>query len=465
METAGNLKYPAIPVHIDTVTADKLNVFKDSITGSGMLRIAKNGTLVPMNSATHVSVTLPHKGVPKIIVLKPNPVAPCEMCDYEFGIQVQLKRKSPGVDNDEKAPDFYHFYDKIKGLQTLVNGDLAAADQASMITKIVAKMGADPMFLKYNEVGTVYKVTAQDNTGAITINGTEIDTDNPATMQKDLLDEESNAKLIPLNTGGTSWTYYILLPYGETLETELETVVIHGMYIQSKTFDFKPDVLFDQDNYVREEFSYMYVGPIAADLNYRVVVGGEKTDLVDDGNAGLATEIADIGTNVHAQGVDTKCTIAYVADDSLAAYPLSNANDSAVVNVASKEMQWPQLTADDVFKVFAHNKNLGELTQLVRNDQPLNVPYVKIVIVHKGHTQAGLHGASHVGNAEQRVSIYMPHSEFIKDVYANITLPTATGGIGAGSAYSFAELLEKTCSPTGSSGWDVSLEGSWDDFV
>lgn len=463
METAGNLKYPAIPVHIDTVTADKLNVYKDSITGSGMLRIAKNGTLVPMNSETYVSVTLPHKGVPKIIVLKPNPVAPCEMCDYEFGIQVQLKRKSPGVDNDEKAPDFYHFYDKIKGLKTLTNGNLHVDDQASMVTKIVAKMGADPMFLKYNEVGTVYKVTAQAAGGAITINGEVIDTASPAAMQDDLV--ASDARFVPLSTGGTPWTYYILLPYGETLTTELETVVIHGMYIQSKTFEFKPDVLFDQDNYVREEFSYMYVGDIAAALNYRVVVGGTKTDIASAGNAALATAIAAIGTNVHAQGVDTECTIAYVADDTLAAYPLSNANASAEVHVASKEMQWPQLTADDVFKVFAHNKNLGEFTQLVRNDQPLNVPYVKIVIVHKGHTQAGLHGASHVGNAEQRVSIYMPHSEFIKDVYANTTLPTSTGGIGAGSSNSFAELLEKACAAIGSSGWGVNLVGSWDDFV
>lgn len=493
MEPAGNLKYPSRPVHLPSITYNDVAFFKDSIEGKYKLVLPNHGIIVPMDSNTSIAMSLPKKGVNKIISLAVNALAPCEDCDYEYGFQVRLNRKQPGVDNDEFHPKFYHFYGKLEKFTT-GSGLIDAAYQLVMLNDLHTQMAADTDLMTYCTVGKVYTITL-DGTDSATYH--EILINNSAGIQKKLtvtlstmypallqytatVTNSLDTKLIATAfTEDTSITLKIIVPHTEELVSIIAYDVSNdvvadntpspvSIVLMNKTLDFEPEILFDGDQFVREYFSFAWVPSFAVALNHRIIIDGDtdtdSNDITATSCSTAATAIAAAinTTGLKVWGTNDKGLMLYVPNSKLDIVPLASA--AAVTPVVySQKFQWPQLTSDEVFKVFAHSQHLGELSVLQRTNKPADVPYVKITINYNGHNQASFHGASQTANASQRVYIYAPLSVVDDNVFAAVAdLDAMTGKLSSGTKNSLASLLAGC---TTEANINCNESGSFTDFV
>lgn len=483
MERSGNLRQPVYPILLNSIDSTKANLFYDSVAGKAKMIFPEVGTTIPIDSNTTIGVSLPKKGRNKLVVLTPDPIAPCEECDFEFGVQIRLYREQPGVDNDDKVPIFSHNYSKIAKLGTIAGGELSDDDQEKMITDIVTYMGKDDLLTQYCTVGTVYKVLQADNGNIIITNSAGVNKtitgDEPSTMQAEAINDEGlSTKIIPYAAddvagSAATWDYFLLVPHTETLvSVDGSAVDPYGLFVESKNQLIEPVVLFDESQYINASFSYAWIPVFSAALNHRVIINGEYDDVTAVAPEAAATELEGeitgyaVGSgDTYVTGADGEGMILYDAKNNIDVIPLASAVSLTPVT-SGIDIQWPGLTADKVFKIFSQMRHLGEFESLVRTNKPSDVDFVKVNIVHSGHVQASMHGASQGGYAEQRCVVYMPKTVFETAIYDAADINDAsgeTGLIATGTDNSFGALL-RACVDSSDSMKAVA-EGGWTSFV
>lgn len=489
MENSGNLKYPSWPVLLTNPSASNLNVFKNPVTNLIELVLPQHGKSIPLGTNTYVSVSLPNIATKKVGGIDLTGVYPASDVNYEYGFTIEMLRKQPGVDNDEYWPLMFHLYDKMNTLLPPASGevDIQNANQLTMITNLLAQANASQVGEEYNlpdllEVGYKFNITIDLASPVTLVFGS---TSIAITTIDNLVINTAGVTFVITNNSTTVWSGVLMVPYsvGAPADaTTLAAITKYGIYFKSKTEVWDWNVKIDEFQWTEHEFSYAIYDDIIATIPYhRFSFGGTVYDAntsATDTNVKLANVITGLAIpGVSAYAVATKCTTIY-STNIMTVTPLAGAtivtNKSMGLppagvteysSMASKTV-WKQLTADQVFKTFAHMQNLGELSVLTRGDQPADEEYVKISIVHKGHVHASMHSASGYGQGEQRLYIYMPKAKFtsLTNGYA-AAANIASGPIAAATnKNSIAMLMHAITNPANDYGKANSV-GSWRDFV
>lgn len=491
MENSGNLKYPSWPVLLTNPSAANLNVFKNPVTNLIELVLPTLGKSIPLGTDTYVSVTLPNIATKKVGGIDLTGVYPASDINYEYGFTIEMLRKQPGVDNDEYWPLMFHFYDKMNTILPPASGevDIQNANQLTMITNLLAQANDSQVGEEYNlpdllEVGYKFNITINLASPVTLVFGS---TSIAVTTINNLVINASDIIFVITANSGTIWSGVLMVPYSvgaPSGSTTLAAITKYGIYFKSLTEVWDWNVKIDEFQWEEHEFSYLiYDALVATAPIHKISFGtanssGESNLDADSAAEDTNVKLANVVNALAIPGVSAfaeaeKCTTIY-ATVPMTVHRLPGTTlviDNAVkppsgvttYSSMSSKTIWKQLTADQVFKTFAHMQNLGELSVLVRGDVPADEEYVKISIVHKGHTHASMHSASGFGQGEQRLYIYMPKAKFIEKVYATASSTLAVP-LAAGSANSVSMIMNAATTASGNLGF-ANAVGSWKDYT
>jgi hypothetical protein len=471
MENSGNLKYQNVPVLLNTPSAANLNVFNNTITGNVELVLPKHGKSIPLGSGTSVSISLPNIATKKVHGIDLNPLYPCNGCSYDYGFTIDAKRKQPGVDNDEYYPKMFHVYSKIARLQPADDdGYLDDSDRETMVYNLVALANSDSDLTDLFEVGC--KFVMDINVGTTTgVNFGDDELVDAGDALGAIVNNDLDITVIPMSlVTGTTYRCLVFVPYGVGRPNAAATTIIseYGIYVKSLTENWDFQVRTAEDQWNEHSFSY---GMIKDDINNDVILrfnyGASTADTgaAADDNVDLATVInAFDGDDVYSVGSNEggEEFTSYYSTLPVSVYVLPGNSfttfEGSFENYSSVTV-WQQLTADQVYKVFAH-KHFGELDPLVRHERGLDEDYVRITLVHKDHIHASMHSASGYGYGEQRLTIYIPRTKFFTKIYdgASDFDDALVTGTDNDIGMLFHAIIDDSYG-------DANKVGDWDDFV
>ncbi len=488
MEQFGNLKYQNVPILLNNPSADNINFYFDTIEDTLKMFFPKVGVTIPLDGTTRMTASLPNIATKKIVGLEVNGLCPCQECNFEYGLSVELMPPKPGVDNDYYYPKMAHLYSKILKLSACSSGYMAIVDQKTMINEVHRQMNADPDLTPYIECEYMYILSEVDaENDGFAIDGTKY---LAGATLKDTI-EVKEALIAGSATGvefiPTSETTGIILldstKRGAVISAEGDAKIngtattadiVPKLYFRSLTEDWDFNLKIDETNFKKLPFSYAEWPKIDAAINTYVAVGDVflKATSTDndafgqalrktDGSAGAFKDVANFYAG-YSDTVDKEFTTVYLPNKNISVFP-EITKDVDPTSVYGAKTVFKQLTADDVWKVFANNAHLGALSNLVRQDKPVNEEFVRFTLVYDGHKSNSFHGASQGGNAQQRVTFYVPYSKIDDHIYNGSTLPTSgspTPLSGASADKSLGELITAL-----SSGSKITKVGNWLDFL
>jgi len=439
----GNLTYP-VRVHLlNTIDADDIGLYEDSVTSEWTLAFKKLGIQIPHRTTNERTVITPLPGEHKAVRLVVNPACPCEDCNYEYGIGIIKKVKKPGVDNSDYYPTSRFYGDKLFRIGTCSNGILAAADITTIENTIMSQITADLGGGMENSMPAIvgakkyYLISDNDDSDESTITVTHGGSDvaiasaGAAFNLASVFNAEGdvNTKLVCYQYDETGTTRKFLITsiddgYEFSIAAGTDTTIVEkGLLITAKSKDVQFQVEAQPGVFeIKEGISLTSVtGCTYTNVNQLDMrIDGARLEVPFDTN--IATSVAAINTAQSGKfGVAVKGTTMLIMlnpayGEKMTAFAGVVATDAvhkaADFNHSSKA-SYPFFTPDDVFKEFSQLRHLGSALSMVHDEKPIkDVEYVKINISYTQSGHGDMHGASYGVDYKQGYAFYIRKSEY-----------------------------------------------------
>ncbi len=437
-----NLKYPNMKYLITALTVKDFAIYTktdpETAATERHLLIKKGGTDLPWISTTANSIVVEttKDGAYKSILLKVNAPAPCDLCHYEYGINVHVKYQQPGKQNDLYYPVAKTYGGVLEAIQTPSGGYMADSDILLMEDDILTQIKNDQATINVREPAIVAAkrlytmTTAADATHVLNVTIAGVTT------------------AVTLNSGATALTQVNDINADATVGASCVAFALSATSIAITSIN--PGLLFTvADGGGATTFSaitrYMWVYALNADPKFYVDWTATAFNwatatpfnllVLDNTSAAAGNSVMYVGgtasgniannatSTTYAANITASSISAYVyasakaTAGSVFVYVYSGANEVRIKSLGTAGVTvnqqfsgkgvWPSLTYKDVFNVFLNANGMEPLSNFVIQDQPpLNSLWNKIVLTVDTNT-AAIHGASHRDTYRQVVEIYI----------------------------------------------------------
>jgi hypothetical protein len=443
-----NLKYPNMHYIITALTVKDFAIFTKTDPETGVaerqLLIKKGSQVLPWISTTANSIVVEQTklGAYKSILLKVNAPAPCDLCHYEYGVNVHVKYQQPGNQNDQYYPVAKHYGGVLEAIQTPSGGYMADSDILLMEDTILTGICNDQATINVREPAIVtarrlyilttaaansaiYNITVGATTTVVTANtGSTVltqanDINATAAITASIVAFAIDATHIAITSVNCGLLFTVADGGGATTLSG----ITRYMWIYALNAD--PKFYIDWDS---SAWNWATVTPFnllvldntsAAAGNSVMYVGGTASGNIAN-NATSTTYAASITGSSIGSGGGAPAYVyasAYATAGSVYVYVYSGANEVRIKSLGTAGVTvnkqfsgkgvWPSLTWQQVFNVFMNANGMEPLSNYVYNSQPApDSLWNKIVLTIDTNT-AAIHGASHRDTYRQVVEIYI----------------------------------------------------------
>lgn len=238
-----NLKQPTLEFLMNSVTPENLGVYYDTQIGEWVLVLKDKGVTIPyLLGADAESYNRTKAGVLGQMFVGFTGLMPCEPCNYEYGVTLVQRVKSPGQNNSNYQPH-QKFYGSVinKLLDTNDDGYIDATQLASMIASLVYQINSDNGYLNppaYTNPGAPatayygYEIALDAATDTITINSVNFTGTRDQLVT--LIDSGIGLNAIAHPTDLTK--LYVYSATAQTV-TALNSTIVTGIYFIEKYVD------------------------------------------------------------------------------------------------------------------------------------------------------------------------------------------------------------------------------------
>jgi len=473
-----NLNYPKMQYIINKLDATKLGycVSTDPDTGAttNLLVLKKDGQTIPWISATANSIVVETSkpGANKSLLLKINAPAPCDLCHYEYGINVHVKYQQPAVMNDQYYPVTKSYGGVIDAIQTPSGGFMADSDIQKMEDTILTGIANDNKTVNVRELQIVgakrlYIITtaaastaiyniylpATGVTTAITANSgstslTQVNDINVnATVSGSVVAFAIDATHIAITSVAVGTLFTVADGGGATTIVPVRYMWIYALQADPKFYI----------DWVDNAFAWATVTPFnVLILNNLASAAGNSVLYVNSLSSGniansatsstfaasiLASNIGTGGTDpayIYASATKTAGSVpvyVYSGANELRVHSLGTAGVSVTTQYSGKGL-WPTLTYYDAFRAFMNAKGMDQLSNRIWLDQPTPGSLWNKIVLTVDSNSAALDGASHRDNYHTRVEIWVAQGYGSTAIWttANYMLDTTDTGYTAQSS-------------------------------
>jgi len=447
------LSYQDVGLYNDYNTKKKVMTFKklgiqifgDAATGT------KASPAVPAITSTlatglTVAKSTTASGSMQMLFMSIEPPAPCETCNWDYGVSIREKVKLPGVHSNRANVSTISYGDTMATVATS-GGYITDAYQLlaedDIITQIANNLGKHIAEQRYPmkmtgsavEARRAYKCTIDSSKAAdITVK----DADGTATTVTLTTAKKGSAEAI--NDNATLRAYVIAFAGTGTNEIYIMSASNGGLFTiedgggtGTLTIDERYVVFISKDDEI--QFDVLVEKSLGATFSKHSLytlsgmTGAGTTTLTVDGTATAAandsaTEVT-MSANINTKLNDASITDVYATGDPdqtiVFVYAASTAQ---VVNFTFSALStttltyqycgyphYPQLTSEDVFRMFWNNMDGGHLAAMQYGDQPLkDTDYNVYYIRNENLKITSLHGAGYNQTGEVEYEIYIPKS-------------------------------------------------------
>ena len=431
-----NLSYPVMKLLINNLAVTDFGYYEETNPETGAtvknLLIKKLGLAIPYVAANvNIKNSVTKDGALKSVLLQFNGPAPCNDCNYEYGIEIIRRRQQPGVLNDDYYPKGRFYGGVIQALQTTSGGQVADSDKLIMEDQILTDMHADqasdistrePSIAKSKRLYIVTVNNAATDQLTYTIAGTAatfagMSTTVVASVAALNADATFKASLVAIPISATKIAitsivdgliFYLADGGGATTPT-----LARYMWVYAKNTNVQFEVRYDKDFITLTRFGLTILANTAT---------GGGTIYMKLGNVSNTITTAQSSTTLAANiTASTSGAAGYVyataatSGNNKAIYVYSGIYEpkwildayTTITTAYSGAGQWPSLTGEDVFRIFMGERHLGDKSVYVYLDQAdPTAKYNKLDFVVTRNTRA-IHGASHMDHYEQRVEVFI----------------------------------------------------------
>ena len=479
-----NIRKPVVRILLNTLSHSKVGLYNDYNSAKKVLVFKEHGIQIvgqPSNGskaspadpvigssglATGLSVAKSStlSGENQLMLVKFTPPGPCELCDWTYSLSIREKIRYPGVHSNRTNVQEISYGGTTPAVTltgAAVNDTFVEAAEADIITQISQNTGLHIAEQRYPmkmtgsavEARRAYRVlidTGDD--AAITIkdsNGDVIDTvtlDSTAKLSAEIInaDTDVNDVVFAFATGVTNEIMIMGAANGFVFTvidgSGTGTAVVGDRYIAllSKEKDVQFDAIpaRNMGAVMARASLYTLSGATAAGTTNLFVDGVEAEAATDAASAAtystnINTKLADgtAITSITATGHESLNRVFLYGDDDLKVvkFVFSAASTASLLYAWSGYPSYPQLTRDDIFRIFYNIKDGGVLSAMQYSEQPLEgVDYNVYYIKNENLKITSLHGAGYNQTGEVEYEIYVPTSVATTD-YWDAVISGSTG--------------------------------------
>lgn len=382
----------------------------------------------------------------QLLLMAIEPPAPCETCNWGYGVRIREKVKLPGVHSNRANVETISYGDTMASVGTsggYVTDAYQLLAENDIITQIKNNEGKHIAEQRYPmkmtgsavEARRAYKLTIDGSNAA---NATFTDEDGVETTVTMTTAKKTSAEAINDNAtiraycfavagSGTNEVYVFAKENGGLFTVAdgggTGTLTITERYIAftSKDDEIQFDVLVDkQFGATFSKVSVYTLSGMTGAGTTTVTVDGTSTAAANDSatEATMATNIntalsnASI-TDVYATGDpdETKVFVFAASTAQVVSFAFNSLSTTTLSVAWSGYPHYPSLTSEDVFRIFWNNKDGGAIAAMQYGDQPIegedyNVYYLK----NDNLKITSLHGAGYNQTGEVEYEIYVKKS-------------------------------------------------------
>ncbi len=478
-----NLRGNKHKILFNTLTGHSAGIVTDTVEGGTFLFLREHGLQINNNVAgTDVKIEKScfDPGNLKMTLLELTGVCPCDDCNTEYSLFLRMRAKDPGQFNNNEhiqGRGYTTMLDRIECTAGYLNSDLVLGMEDDLISQINADIARTGIQGGPAKAFRVYRITT-DNSGNeildVTINGTTttvnlVETKLIGTTQGGGADDGNanviNAvaaindyvRCIPIST-----TEFLLVGQanGEEFYAEdgggASTLGFTNRYLGIVSKDAMIQVDVEYDSIWAEKVDgwlFTHTAPTAVTANaIAISVNTTATAMVQE-NTVNATHLAALQAPLTAGGggvasFNDTADVFYIAGiGDLGVQKLdvklTTLATSTYVTSMTPFGRFPQMTNDEVFRVFANMQHMGNLSSEMRLEQPIaNINYCKFALTGWVRNVVAQPGVDSYETREIRVDIYVPESIIHTDHWINGSWNDETE---VGANRHFQELLEQFC--------------------
>ena len=474
-----NLRGIKHKILFNSLTGHSAGMYTDSVTSNDILFLREHGIQIEnggVGADVRIEKSCYDPGNLKMTLLELTGICPCDDCNTEYGILLRSRAKDPGQFNNlehMQVRAYSTMLDRVECTAGYLNADLVLAMEDDLIKQINADIARSGMQGGPAKAFRVYRVTT-DNSGNeildVTINGTTTtvtlnETKLIGTTQGGADDGNANiingtaainpyVRCIPIST-----TEFLLIGQANGEEFYAED----GGGASTLTFDHRYLGIVAKDPMIQVDVEYdskwadvvngwlfIHTAPTAITANaISIAVNTTAIAMVQENTVDV-THLAAIQAPLTAGGggmasYNDTADVFYIAGiEDLGVQKLdvklTTLATSTYVSSMTPFGRFPQMTNDEVFRVFNNAQHMGKLSTEMRMEQPLpNTNYCKFAITGRVRDVVAQPGVDSYEDREIRVDIYVPESIIHTDHWINGSWNDETE---VGADRHFQELLE-----------------------
>jgi hypothetical protein len=436
-----NNTYPTRQILLNALTSADFGLYNhvdpDGAGTTVHLLIKKYGIDIPFIDTTHslVTVSKTTSGILESVLLSTNAPAPCSDCYYDFWIDIVKRVKDPGVLNDDYYKKGRPYGGSITAIQAPVNGQLTDTDKLYMEDTIIQAIKDDQATnITTREPSVAHAKRLYMVTVAIGASNGQKLTYLLADGTTATIDLDSYATSILMACAiNAAWSTYFVCACKSTTELilwsvdpELSYTLSDGngtvpvttlkryIWLYSKDVKSQFNVRFSPGVFTKTVFNMIKILNTGTQSGNSVFyINGTSSGNIANHDTST-TYAASINTAITTSGYATaettgsdKPVYLYTGTYELRVSSYGYAGVTTSYQYSGQGV-FPNLTSDDVFRVFMNKRHLGEASIYGYIPQPIDGGlYNKITITNiTGHNSA-IHGASHLDDYVYKVEIYL----------------------------------------------------------
>ena len=407
-----------------------IGAYVDSVEGGNKLILKTLGYTIPMNAQTKLTMSCNDPGARRGILLTLEAKAPCNECNYEYGITVKSSHQYPGRFNSDSVPRTNVYSGSIASVETdqgFITSTYLRMMEKDLIKQINTYIPMNTDGIMPAQLATRFVILKDLNTTTntvlgVTVNGvtTVLTANGHATLVKEILDKTTLSAMYMGDPSGASYTFAVWSEKGDWFELDTThadvEVVQESMLILSRenklhiAVESNPSIGKIEGINIVKFFTNSGGAATTYDITFS---SNSAVDAIRRLNSPCGVNAAFVfGNRDHINNLSTW----FLTKDGNQIFGYS-ANDEAYVTYMPGDMEvslvtktgsWEKLSTDDVFREFAHNPNFGGLSaQVYRNIPTEGTRYCKLVIEWNQEI-ADLVGANHMNGHRQSIALYFP---------------------------------------------------------
>lgn len=461
-----NIRKPVVRILLNTLSYQDVGLYNDYNTKKKVMTFKKLGIQIFGDAATGtkaipavpaitntlatgltVAKSTTASGSMQMLFMSIEPPAPCETCNWDYGISIREKVKLPGVHSNRANVSTISYGDTMATVATS-GGYITDAYQLlaenDIITQIANNLGKHIAEQRYPmkmtgsavEARRAYKCTITNAANEITIKdstgtayGADVVTGASGKLAAEAINDAAhlhgNVMAFPANQ--TTSFYVMSAVNGEIFTVEdgggTGTLTIDERYIVflSKDDEIQFDVIVGKELGA----TFMKTSLYTLDGNTGAGTTTIYVDGVSNDGAADAADLEDYATELNSHFTGAGITDCWACSDpdngvvyvwagptaQVLTFVFSATSTTSVTNSFSGYPNYPQLTSEDVFRMFWNNMDGGHLAAMQYGDQPLkDTDYNVYYIRNENLKITSLHGAGYNQTGEAEYEIYVPKS-------------------------------------------------------